>query len=625
MEYVKKKQHIFRLIAAVAVVAVCVLAAPRPAASISDELKRELGALTDPGDPDNRPLTLDDCLRVATESNPGLEELRASQRAITGDIWIDKSRFGDHVDVSASFSRKDGNFQKDYFPTHHPQAVGSAGSASLGVESLAGLGGADLSSFSTSDLESLTGFSTTDISSLASQYGVDLSQFGFKRAGDGPTATPAERMVQRKMAERSAADPIVIDTPLGPITITDEQQDQIQDLLRESFVSSSSTSGPANEADNRLSMRYSRRLAEWGKKPVSREGIESNIRLAEFNYLKEERNVLSEVRRKFYTILLKQKQIRERETLKAAYEEKLDHQQKRYEVAKDVPMIDVLTAELDVLNEQLRINTLDKDLSTLKLELLQLLGKPLSRDLSLVGEPPNLDEFRYDDVNEIVQLTMQNSYQVSYLVAELAEEERKLLDINRDYKPKYAAKFGVEDRRSMLGLSVNQSDNTYGLDMGVEHHMNLTTGSSVSSSLSSILGGSGSSTTNNNIYVGLTVDYLLDDNIKKDGLIKKKTEKIAEMQAQLEQQMQEEELTARQAYEEWFEAKLELDLQRERMNISLRRLEITRKLREFGKVPEYQLDSYRNQFFSDQDRYFSAQEAVITAQENIRKIMGVFD
>ena len=562
-------------------------------------------------------LTLNDCILLALENNPGLKEKLAALNKVEGDVMSDRSRFFSHWDVLASFERKDGTLNKTYYPAFNPVPVSSFGAASIGTVSTGGSGGLDIGGLSASDIESLTGVSTSQIASLASQYGVDLSQFGLRPL---PQATPAQRVAAQRALERAAQAPIVIDTPLGPITISDEQQAQIQELIRNSVLNTSSESAAGrNYSENTMSIRYSRRLMEWGKDPVSEVGIRANRRLAIFNYEQELRSVLSDLRRTFYTSLLKEKQIQERFALLEAYEKKHRDLQLRYEVAQDVPMIDVLTAELDVLNERLRINTLENDLVALKLDLLKLLGQPLGANVKLDGEPPDLKQFAFS-MDDIVKLTMDNSYQISYLKQELTEEERELRDISRSYKPVYSGKAGFEDKRTSLGFSINNSDNTYGLDMGIEQWGNLPSSSSASSLFST-----GSSSNDNNKYLGVSVSWVLDDNMKRKGITKKQLEEINEMKAQLEAQAQAEELSARNAYQDLIEAVQQLEIQEDRMNISRRRLDITRKLREFGKVQEFQLDSYRSQFFSDQDRYFEAQETVIKAQETLRKIMGVFE
>lgn len=574
-------------------------------------------------------LTLENCMAIAIHNNPGLQQKLSALNSVAGDELIDKSRFFSHVDMLASFSKANGNILKTYYPTYNPMPVSPTGSAALGTTSLSsstgGGGSSALSGLSADTIQSLTGMNVSDIAGLAAQYGVDLSQFGFKPANTistppvvSPQASPAENAMQSRSAELAAqaqrqAD-LTIGTPFGNITIDDNQ---ILNLLN----GGQSNTTPGQYVDNRVSIRYSRRLLEWGQDPISQVGIRSNRRIAIFNYQQELRNLLADVRKNFFLILLKQQQIEDRKVLLAAYIKTHEDKKTRYEVAKDVQMIDVLTAELDVLNEEFRINNLENDLLNKKMELLKLMGRPIGSRFTLAGRPPDLESFEFG-IDDIVQLTKDNSYQVAYLREEIGESQRELGDLKRDYLPKYTAKAGFEDRRSNMGFTLNNSNNTYGLDFGAEQHLNLPNESDNTNTVTSLL--TGAHPRNNNYFLNFAVNWQIDDNMKSEGLTLKQMENLNKMKSQLTDQELTEELQAREAWQTLLEAVDQLRIQQRTLDISDRRLEITRKLREFGKVTDYQVDNYRTQYFNDQDRLFSAQESVITAQENLRKIMGVF-
>jgi outer membrane protein TolC len=392
-----------------------------------------------------------------------------------------------------------------------------------------------------------------------------------------------------------------------------DQLQTLSDLLDE--TTSASSQRTVQNTD--ISIRYSQRLLEWGRQSSSSKGISSNKRLAIHNYEQKLRDIITNVRNTYFQVLLKKEQISTREKLLVEYEQKLWKQQKRFEIAKDVPRIDVLTAELDVLNEKNRISNLKSDLIKRKLELMQLINVPLGTDIEVTGE---LEPFNFTLAN-VVSLTKANSFQITYLQEELNQSERTFKELAWDYKPVYSAKIGVEDGHAGAGLSLNNSNQTYGLDLGAVKFLNLPTSSA--SSLTSILGTSAVRTRNNyNMSAGLT--WNLYDNVQRKGVEKKYVEKLNQSRIEFEQELMKEELDARQAYQDLIEAVDTLKLQKDIVDNSNRRLEITRKLREYGKVNEYQVDSLRSTFFSDQDRYFSQQENVIAAQEKLRSIMGVF-
>lgn len=545
-----------------------------------------------PGAP--RAITIDDCVKIAILNNQELKMKQAILNSVDGDQMIDRSRFYSHMDFISDFSRDQGTLLKTYYPSYNPQAVSSLGT--LDVSNLA------LSSGSSSsgglNAASLGGLDVSQISNIASSFGIDISQF-LKR----PAATPAEM----RAADRSAAVPI-------PGTNLDTNQlTQLLDLLSQiqnvNSLFSSVTNPPRTKSSTEVGIRYSRRLLEWGKDSSSSIQIQANRRLAIYNYQQKLREVVANTRSTFFIILLKKQQIAAREKLLGEYEERLRQQQKRFEVAQDVPKIDVLTAELDVLNEKNRISALKSDLVDKKYELLQITNMPYDANVEFVGEMQPLET----SLKEVVDQTTKNSYQITYLTQEYQEDLRQFNQTAWDYKPILSGKIGVEDRRTAMGLTLNNANQTYGLDFGAAQFVNLP------SNISSL-----STRKNNNYNMSVGVTWNLYDNTRRKGVNKKFLENLNQTKDDLDRQAEIEELNARKAYNALMEAKDRLDIQGQIVENARKRLEITRKLRESGRVTEYQLDSLRDTFFSQEDTYFTDQENLITAQENLRQVMGTF-
>ncbi|MEW5947310.1 MAG: TolC family protein, partial [bacterium] len=541
---------------------------------------------------------LGDCIDSAMQANKKLIEKRSGTDAIQGQKLVDLARFRTHLEFAGAFNRQKGSMLKSFYPAlNPPTSISSAG----GVD----VGGLQLESLSASDIESLTGMSAAELSSLASQFGIDVSQFGLRRA-----PLPQDRT---NPAGRTAQAQVCVDiTPVQQACVEFDEQ-AIASAVASSLSSSLfGISQPSEEpvSESEFSYRLSRRLFEFGKDAASSVTVRTNMRTAIYNYEQTYREIASAVRKNFFLVLLKKDQIKTRHALLAEYEEKWEKLQKRFEIAKDVPRIDVYTAELDVLNEKLRINALETDLAVLKMELLQLMGRPIAAEfVEFEGE---FQPFDYT-LDEIVEITKNNSYQLAYLSGELSEEEREYREIAWDYRPDLTGKIGIENKRTALGLSLNKSGGTYGVDLGVEQFLNLP---------SPPLSSTGSE---NHFDVEFNLNYPFHRGSEKRGIRKQQLESLNQARARLADQDEQLELTARKAYQEYLEALERVRLQGETVNISKRRLEITRVLREHGKVPEFQLDSFRNTFFLDQDRYFTEQENVIVAQENLRLVMGVFD
>ncbi len=563
-------------------------------------------------------LNLEDCLDLAIENNRDLKIKQEILNSVEGDKMIDKSRFFSHVDFITNFGRSQGSLLKSYYPSLNPKAVSS-------------LGGLDSSSYTASSSSSST---SSTISALAAQYGISdvssllsmvpaeyqslVSSMGLFRPTASTTSTTASipeigaetttSGAPYRVANQTISDYQGIIDALN--NIDTEQINTLMDNLDylNSMLETSSSSVQRTTVTNDVAIRYSRRLLEWGRDSSSSVSIRENKRLAIYNYEQKLRDVIYSVRNTFFQVLLKKDQISTREKLLKEYEEKLWKQQKRFEIAKDVPRSDVLSAELDVLNEKNRINNLKSDLIKRKLELMNLISVPLGTEFDVVGD---LQPFTYK-LPEVVQLTKDNSFKVVYQKEELAESERTFKQLAWDYKPILSGKIGVEDQHNAVGLTLNNSNQTYGVDFGAISYLNVPNGTS------------SSTRTRNNYTMSVGMNWNLYDNMERKGIELKYIKKLNQTRIELEQEIESEELEARQAYQDFLAAVDKLNIQKDIVDNSSKRLEITRKLREYGKVNEYQVDSLRSTFFSDQDNYFNQQENVISAQESLRRIMGVF-
>lgn len=545
--------------------------------------------------------TMNDCIDAALVANKLLRQKQTDVDKVDGQELVDKSRFRPQVDMFAGFNKKKSTMLKAFYPTlNPPTSISSAGGVNMSGVDLSG-GGTDLSS--------LAGMDTAQLSSLASQFGVDLSQFGFRKAfAQAPGAAAGPRAAAQQVCfDVAPGQSVCVDIPAG----TFPTSDQITNAVIQAVLGASGGSGSSADrvTDNELGIQISKRLFEFGKEAPSTNTVRSNLRSAIYNFEQTRREVISNVRKTFFIVLLKKQQILTRRKLMEEYEGKLIKLQKRFEIAKDVPRIDLLTAELDVLNEEIRINSLRTELINKKLELLQLMGRPMMAD-----EAAFEGDFQpfYWSLDEVVGKTLNNSYQLAYLQGELNEQEREYREVAWDYRPQMSGKMGFENRFSSLGLGLNKSAGTYGLDLGAQHYLNVPKRAVASSN-------------ENRFFMELGVDYPLHSGTEKKGIRRQELQSLNNARAQHDDQKEQLELTARKAFQAYLEAIERVRLQGEKTDISKRRLEITRMLREAGKVTEFQLDSYRDSFFADQDRLFSEQENVITAQENLRKVMGVFD
>ncbi|HOO56686.1 MAG TPA: TolC family protein [bacterium] len=584
-----------------------------------EDIDRIIESLDEIKEPEKMTLTLDKCISIALENNPDLKIKQYVLNSIEGDVMVDRSRFFSHVDLLASFGRNQGSLLKSYYPSLNPTAVAPLGSldASSYTSSISTSGGGtDIDSlaaqYGISDVSSLLNSVSPEIASLATQYLGSMRTQGGVLDSDSSESRSTERTALAEELDESDPTPVFPGSPytVGQFNALINSINSLSDF----YGDLSGSSSQRTSVNNEIAIRYSRRLLEWGCDNTAEVQIRKNRRTAIRNYELVLRDLISNVRTSFFQIILKKEQIETRQGLLKEYEKKLWKQQKRYDIAKDVPKIDVLSAELDVLEQRYKINNLKADLVEQKLEMLQLLNLPLNSEITFEGE---LQSFSYT-LEEVVKNAKANSFEVVYLKEELKESERDFSELAWDYKPSYSAQMGVENHRGAAGVTLNKSSRTYGLDMGAIGYTNLPTSTS-SFSLSS------STRTENNYTVELGVNWVLYDNMKRKGIEKKQVEALNQLKVELEQEVDQEEFEARRAYQSLLEAVERLKIQKETFEVSKRRLEITRKLREYGKSEDYQVEQKRNDFYSQQDKYFSEQENVVVAQEKLRNLMGIFD
>ena len=69
------------------------------------------------------------------------------------------------------------------------------------------------------------------------------------------------------------------------------------------------------------------------------------------------------------------------------------------------------------------------------------------------------------------------------------------------------------------------------------------------------------------------------------------------------------------------EQKEQLEILKRRVDIAKKRFEINEKLKEFGKIDDNQLETFRQSFFNQQNALYSGQDSLIRAEEDIKKYL----
>lgn len=373
-------------------------------------------------------------------------------------------------------------------------------------------------------------------------------------------------------------------------------------------ATSQDASGGSMETQYEGRARLSQRILEFGRDTLTDVQVRTDRRQALFDYESTVRDVLSEVRRSFFSVLLREEQIRTRRGLLEDFARKLERAKAKREEKIVIPL-DVLRAELDVLNEELRINTLVKDQFNRKRRLLELMGRPMGLDIELAGA---LSELEIQE-EEAVRIALKNSIRVDLAREQVGEEKRALRKELWLRFPDLSVEAGMASGDNALGLGVAGSDNTWGVDLSLERSFS---GDGTPADVSE---------ERKDRFARVQFTLPVFDGFESAGRMKSLKGKLGQAEAELRRQRDQIESEVRSAYQDLLEAREAWRIQERRVEISKRRLEIQERLKEAGRITELEIEHFRDQFFSDQDQFFLDQDNYIRAQEDLRKLMGRFE
>lgn len=364
------------------------------------------------------------------------------------------------------------------------------------------------------------------------------------------------------------------------------------------------------ESSTGSALQVSQRFLEFGKDlPIERQFREDR-RQALYGYETTLREVLSQVRRAFFTVLLRGEQIRIRQASLEGFRKRWEQAQaKRREQMAD-PLED-LSAELDVLTDEDAINRLQREQLRMKLELLRLVGQPMGGvDVELSGV---LKDITIDEA-QAVTIAVKNSVPVALAAQRGWEQQRVARQMVWDYLPDLTVQGGIVAEKRRVGMTLLNAGKTWGLDLSSRFDLRG------QRRLSEEFLPNG-----RDWFVSTQLTVPLFSGLSREGQLRIERERLRQLQVAVQNERDLVEANVRQAYQAMLEARKTRDLQERRVQIAKRRFEIYERFRELGKVDDDQVEVFRNLFFQTQEGFFRQQDAYITAQENLRQAMGDFE
>jgi len=381
-----------------------------------------------------------------------------------------------------------------------------------------------------------------------------------------------------------------------------------------------------NEKDDAHSVSaiISQRIFEYGKDNPLDVNLRAEQRNALFDYENTVAVIFSQVRRAFFFIKLKEQQIATRQELLQQFEKQYEIKQQRMQAGNLSVKIEVLTANLNVLNEKSRINTLERQRFNRKMDLLRLIGLPVGADM--VEFEGRMDGFGLKDfeMDKMIHLALAQSSEVALAQAIVAEGGRVLDQLRYEYLPDLRLRSGYQDENGKIGADLLNQDDTWGLDVFGQPDL-----SGANESSRQNLGIFGNDLTlggpDPGWFTGLQLRIPITEGRARTGRQIRARATLKGFEANLEDQKDRIELNVRQSYRFLAEQKYQVDLAQENVNIENQRFLIKAELRDVGKITDDELETFRGKFFNSQDSLFTEQERMIERQEDLRLAIRYFE
>ncbi len=365
--------------------------------------------------------------------------------------------------------------------------------------------------------------------------------------------------------------------------------------------------------------RLSQTLVEFGRENPEDVTVRESERRALFEYEDVVSSVLSGVRKKLFTVLLRRQQIVERKKLLAEFQARYE-KMRALEAVRRVLEVDVLTARLNVLNEEARINALEGEELRQKIDLLHLVGLPVEMtEIELRGE---LENFTLGLSNSLA-IGLRRSTPIAQARAEMAERARVAREVAWKRGLELLARAGATTETGAAGLEIKSTEGVFALSTFVEQHLQDSVDAWVSDN--NLLMDDLSNPIKSGWAAELELKIPIFDGLKRRGEYARERARLVQALHSVRDAVDTVEADIRKAYQTMLERRKDLEILKETVNISKERLRVQERLKELGKITDNELETFRGRFFSDQDTFFRKQISLMEAQENLRRKMRFFE
>ena len=241
------------------------------------------------------------------------------------------------------------------------------------------------------------------------------------------TVKKAEKVVERAKANLRVSKAIY----LPQVGLTSEYERQ--------------KDGDIDERDYLTRAQMSMLLAQFGEIPEGLDATQEEVRKAEIEYERAKKEIVHAVRNLWHNIILTQEEIQQRRAIEVELQKKLEGTKIKHE-EKRIPFLSRLNTELELSEQQLALNELQRRLDVDTAELISLTGlDPLAQ--AVLSEPLPDDDITLDAA---VELALANSLDLRDLRGDIVRQERLAAETIWNRFPELSAEARYKDLHLLL-------------------------------------------------------------------------------------------------------------------------------------------------------------------------------
>lgn len=364
------------------------------------------------------------------------------------------------------------------------------------------------------------------------------------------------------------------------------------------------TSSGANEAITDT-VGIEQLLYRFGEEKVSEKEA---FRQAERELINTMEEVIYKVRTTFYRMLISEKQIWERKSLLNEYREKFEREKARYQLGK-IRKVDVLDVELQVTNEELMINNLERQLDYTKTKFMNLIGEE-RKDFLAKGEFKT-EKF---DLEKAIEKALERRTEIDNLEEDVRIQGQILREVFFKAGPDVTISGYMKPEHSNSDheyYSINLTKNKEGISSGFGY-----------TNYDLIEGSDSSDASENEWGINLSLSFPLFERSRIKGEREQALAELEILEIELEGKKNEITLEVKEAYNDLLNEKETLDLQRKQMELRKKRWDILQKLMEIGQASYYEIVQAQDDFRVQEEKYFKMEMDYMVTQENLKKSVG---